>query len=212
MLEDLQQFGLSEKEARVYLSSLEIGSATADTLSKHSGVNRSTTYVQIEELMKLGLMSTYEDGKKTMYLPESPEHLKRLFERQKQKIELQEKQLDSVMPGLAGLFSSAGERPKVRFFEGKEGLVTMRQEVLHCKSKQIEVISSYDDFVKVFDSEKERMAFTAKRVAKKIHIRLLFTYEGKMTKKMELAKARKIPQEKMPIAADIQIYDDTVAT
>ena len=51
---------------------------TAEKLAKHAKVNRSTTYVQLESLMKVGLMSTHEEGKKTMFAPESPELLKRL--------------------------------------------------------------------------------------------------------------------------------------
>ena len=48
LIEKLEEFGLSEKEAKVYMASLEIGEATADQIAKHSGVNRSTTYVQIQ--------------------------------------------------------------------------------------------------------------------------------------------------------------------
>ena len=70
MLKELQDLGLSEKEARVYL-----GQTTADKLAKHAKVNRSTTYVQLESLMKVGLMSTHEERKKTVFAPESPELL-----------------------------------------------------------------------------------------------------------------------------------------
>jgi len=75
MLKELQDLGLSEKEARVYLAALELGQTTADKLAKHAKVNRSTTYVQLESLMKVGLMSTHEERKKTVFAPESPELL-----------------------------------------------------------------------------------------------------------------------------------------
>ena len=63
-LQTLQQIGLSEKEARVYIAALSLGPATADQLAKQTGINRSTTYVHIKSLMAMGLMSTYEEGKK----------------------------------------------------------------------------------------------------------------------------------------------------
>ena len=52
MLKELQDIGLSEKEARVYLAALEIGRATADQLAKHAKIVRPTTYVQLQSLMK----------------------------------------------------------------------------------------------------------------------------------------------------------------
>ena len=54
MLKELQDMGLSEKEAKIYLASLEIGRATADQLAKQAKIVRSTTYVQLESLMKKG--------------------------------------------------------------------------------------------------------------------------------------------------------------
>ena len=121
MLKELQDFGLSEKEAHVYLAALEIGRATADQLAKHSKIVRSTTYVQLDSLMKMGLMSTYEEGKKTYFAPESPELLKRLLLKQKEEMNTKEQELSALLPALLQQFEGAGERPVVRFFSSKEG-------------------------------------------------------------------------------------------
>jgi sugar-specific transcriptional regulator TrmB len=86
MLKELQDLGLSEKEAKAYLAALEIGRATADQLAKHAKIKRPTTYMQLESLMKMGLMSTYEEDKKTYFAPESPELLKRLLTKQKESV------------------------------------------------------------------------------------------------------------------------------
>src|SRR5580692_1306205 len=110
MLKELQDVGLAEKEARVYMAALEIGRATADQLAKQSKIVRSTTYVQIESLMKKGLMSTYEEGKKTYFAPESPEYLKRLLLKQKDDLSLKERDLTSLLPDLLRQFEGAGER------------------------------------------------------------------------------------------------------
>src|ERR1700689_5744541 len=111
MLKELQDIGLSEKEARVYLASLELGRTTAEKLAKHAKVNRSTTYVQIESLMKKGLMSTYEEDKKTYFAPESPELLKRLLSKQRDELQSKERDLSSILPALLQQFEGAGERP-----------------------------------------------------------------------------------------------------
>lgn len=38
----LKELGLADKEARVYLASLELGSDTVQNIAKKSGVNRAT--------------------------------------------------------------------------------------------------------------------------------------------------------------------------
>ena len=51
---ELQDLGLSEKEAKVYLTALEMGAETAQNIAKKANVNRATTYVQIDSLKAKG--------------------------------------------------------------------------------------------------------------------------------------------------------------
>lgn len=69
---ELQNLGLSEKEAKVYTTSLELGPDTVQNIAKESGINRATTYVQIGTLKEKGLISEFEKGKKTYFVAESP--------------------------------------------------------------------------------------------------------------------------------------------
>lgn len=211
MLKELQEFGLLEKEARVYLASLEIGKATVDEISKHADVKRPTTYVQIESLMEKGLMSKYDEDKKTYFIPESPEYLKRLFEKNQQALELREKGLGKVLPELKHLFEHAGERPKVRFFDGKEGITTMREEFLKVKSKEMQVIYSVDAILEVF-SEEEIKEYIQKRSAAKITTKSLYTYQkGKIVDPPPPnTETRFIPSKKLSLDTDIVVYDDNV--
>lgn len=73
MLEQqLKQLGFADKEAKVYLASLKLGSNTIQEIARSAGVNRATTYVIIEKLIKKGLMSSIKKGKKTFF--KSPTH------------------------------------------------------------------------------------------------------------------------------------------
>src|SRR5437868_13388020 len=120
MLKELQDMGLSEKEAKVYLAALELGPTTAEKLAIQAKVNRSTTYVQLESLMEKGLMSTYEEGKKTFFAPESPELLRRLLTLKKDEVVARERDLTRFLPDLLRQFEGAGEKPVVRLFPGKD--------------------------------------------------------------------------------------------
>lgn len=214
MLKELQDIGLAEKEARVYLAALEIGRATADQLAKQAKIVRSTTYVQLESLMKKGLMSTYEEGKKTYFAPESPEYLKRIFELKKKEFEARELELDSFLPALLQKFEGAGERPVVRFFNGKEGITAMREETLELKpEEEILIIYSMDALEKVYSMD-ELKAYTQKRVAKKIKIRSIYSKKDGPLAPDNIApnaNRRFIPYDKMPLSSDFFIFRDKIA-
>ncbi len=211
MIKELQDFGLSDKEARVYLAALEIGRATADQLAKHSKIVRSTTYVQLESLMKMGLMSTYEEGKKTYFAPESPELLKRLLLKQKEEMNSKEQELTNILPFLLQQFEGAGERPVVRFFLGKQGIVVLRDEVLMTSKKEIEVISSAGDLEAIFTLA-ERQEYSKHRAQKGIKTKLLYTRaEGKFEDPpLQLTERAFISPQLLPLATDIVIFDDCV--
>ena len=60
MKEKLEKLGFSPKEADVYISLLELGSAVVSDVAKKAGINRSTAYVLLESLEKKGFVSVSE--------------------------------------------------------------------------------------------------------------------------------------------------------
>ncbi len=215
MLRELQDLGLGEKEAKVYLAALEIGRATADQLAKQAKVLRPTTYVQLENLMKMGLMSTYEEGKKTYFAPESPEALRRVVDGQKERLRTQEGELARLLPDLTRLFESAGERPVVRFFAGKEGIIAMREESLRDlkKGQTLYVMYAYES---LFDhySKEQIIDFSDRRAEKGIHLKIIYSRkEGKLSKDNRGPNTDRgyLPSESFSLGTDIFIFGDKVA-
>ena len=212
MLKQLTSLGLSENEAKVYMAMLELGSATVLEISAKAGVNRPTTYVQIESLKKMGLVSTQTKGKKQLLIAESPEQLESIIENQKREVEQKKDELSKFLPELINLFNLAGEKPQVRFFEGKEGLMKMQDEFL--KSKAEEVLSfSTDEILKVFPTHPEKYA--PRRVQKGIKARLIYTsskgpFLAEHDEKM-LRDAKYVSFEEFPFKSDIAIYDDNIS-
>ncbi len=64
LINQLQKIGFSDKEAAVYLASLELGPATILELAKKAKVKRPTVHVLVEGFIKRGLASSFEKGKK----------------------------------------------------------------------------------------------------------------------------------------------------
>lgn len=206
----LKSVGLADKESKVYLASLELGPATAQQISQKAGVNRATTYVQIELLTEKGLMSSFEKGKKTFFNAESPEFLLKLVEKEKNQIVEKENTLKGIFGELKDLFEYAGERPVVRFFEGKEGLKTMREDFLKTKDKKIEAIFYRDVLEKIF-SDEERKLYLERRIEKKIHVRSLYTKkEGRLDTNIPFTERRWIPGEIFPVSSDITLYGNKI--
>ena len=209
MLKELEDFGLSEKEARVYLAALEIGRATADQLAKHAKVNRSTTYVQLEALMKMGLVSTYEEGKKTYFAPESPELLRRLLAKKKDELQSKEKDLSQLLPELLRQFEGAGERPIVRFFPGKEGIRAVREEILATKEKKTFAVFSPAHLSGIF-SQSYLDSYSDRRKALGIHSKGIYVNEAYFDKAGLdfLTERRFLPPNKFPLSIEVNIFDD----
>ena len=60
----LEEIGLSEKEAKIYLALLQVDSALISDLAEKTKINRTTVYPVLESLAKKGLVSELQEGKK----------------------------------------------------------------------------------------------------------------------------------------------------
>ena len=218
MIEELKKIGLSENEAKVYMALLELGSATVQEIAKKSGVNRPTTYVQLENLMNGGLASLFEKQSphgavKTFFKAEDPEHLLNVLEKEKKEAHARENMLQQALPELAKLFVSAGERPRVRFFQGIEGLRTIQEEFLKTADNLIEGITSWDDVIQLLPKHKE--SYSPKRIKKGIKTKMIYTSSRGPIFQAEDAEALResylIPADKFPVAADIAVSNNMVS-
>lgn len=213
MQEHLQQFGLSEREAAVYFAALQLGKTTVDAIAKEADIIRTTTYTQIDSLLHKGLMSSVTEGKKTYYSAEDPSNLSRLIEQQKKAAQANESLFASLLPDLTALYSKSGSKPVIRFFPGKEGVITLRAEILKTiESKELCVMTAYDKFLEIFPDVAERNAFTKKRRNKGVSVRMLFTRAGKdASDEFAPEDAKRIDEAAFPFEFDAYIFDNKVA-
>jgi sugar-specific transcriptional regulator TrmB len=213
MITELKNLGLSDNEAKVYAAMLELGPSSVLEISAKAGVNRPTTYVQIESLKKKGLVSTQTKGSKQVLIPESPEHLQDMLDSQIHAIGGQKEILSKVLPDLLSLYQSLGTRPQVRFFEGTEGLLRMQDIFLKSGHKEVLAIESLDDIFRIFPKHQD--TYSSRRVKNKIHSKLIYSSsQGPILKANDeamLRETRFIPVEKMPFSGDVVIYGSSVA-
>lgn len=131
---DLEKIGLSDKEAKVYLASLELGPATIQSLTDKSGIKRSTVYEMLDNLMAMGLIIESIKGKRKVYLAAEPEKLKR-------NIHEKEQLLSQILPELRSLNNSGNIKPKITYYEGRDGLRKIYNLVLETETKKVDWVS-----------------------------------------------------------------------
>lgn len=163
LLTELKHLGLSDKEAQVYLSSLELGPAPVQDISHKSKVNRATTYVMIESLSARGLMSTFVKGKKRYYSAESPDRLLSIVRVQQKELEEKHTELEKTLPLLLALYNAEGAKPQIRYLEGVEGLRTLRETFEKLDGEFLQILQIDDALVsEEFAVERERHVSTLK--------------------------------------------------
>lgn len=134
MLEkELQNLGLTEKEIKVYIAALELGEASVQEISRKSGVNRATTYIQIESLINRGLLSNLDKTSKNYVIAERPSCILNILEKQKTHIEALENSFAKLMPELDAIYNVQTDKPRVRFYEKEAGLDLVRNDIVKTK-------------------------------------------------------------------------------
>src|SRR4030042_5728303 len=94
--DDLQEIGLTEKEAKIYLAAWELGETTIQRIAKKSGVKRATIYRIAEELKKKGLVVSYKKRSGTVYFAESPKKLN-------EKIQARANLMANILPNMLAI-------------------------------------------------------------------------------------------------------------
>ena len=118
----LQEVGLSEKEAKVYLACLQLGEASILQLAKKSGLKRPHVYNVTESLSALNLLSKTQKENKTYFIAEDPKRLKDFINRREEKI-------NQLLPSLKALFNvPRGTKPKIKIYEGKQAMEGVYKE------------------------------------------------------------------------------------
>ena len=115
IIDALTTAGLSENQATIYITLLQLKEGTAYKIAKHSGVKKPTTYLLLEELRSKGLVLKTPSETGNIYQPKSPEEFitstKQTF-------------ADAlrVLPQLKNLFETKNDDINVFFFEEKNGI------------------------------------------------------------------------------------------
>lgn len=211
-IEELEEFGLSRKEAVIYLALLQLGTSVVSDMAKKTGINRSTTYVLLESLAEQGLVSISEKRNVRRYTPSSPERLVQLLEESVKKYTMLIGRARNLLPELKSMYAGVGPKPKVQFFEGVEGIKTAYEDTLTSK-ETIRAFASIENMHATIP--RYFPEYYQKRAEKKISIKAILpdTPEALERVRHNEAEARDaclVPRERFGFSPEINIYDNKV--
>ena len=165
----LMSLGFSPTQAAVYLAILKLKKTTVLQISRETGIQRPTIYDCIAFLENSALVTHGAEGSKKFILPEKPNNLLTLIE---QKHTLAK----GLLSPLTTLYqTNQPEPPKIRFFQGEEGLKKLTNVILTSKDKTIRTLASYEENIKKPFTETFQKNLWNARAQKHIFGHILYT-------------------------------------
>ena len=180
----LQKLDLSPTAAKVYISLLELGKASADKIAKRAETYKANVYDALERLAQLGLATHVFEENKKLFVATNPEKLPQIAEefKEKQIIKIEElkNELKNVMPQLKAQYESVKEKELFEIYRGRKAYKAIINEIVSEKPK----------FWKGFGNFQIQAFFPIdfKKWFKSIEIKLFSTKSDEIVKRMEAAK------------------------
>ncbi len=210
----LADLGLTEKEIRFFLTNYQSGPSTINDIAKIARIERSTAYLIAQNLLNRSLiLEDFKRYKKTIITVE-PKTLLRMLLAKHRQIGRHEQALQENLPELQAIHQSSTIRPKVRTYEGTQGLLAIWRDIL-ADSQEVLLWTNQETENNVF-SEKYHSLFIAERIKKKIDMRVLVVnnQKGKLLIKSDTKQMRqsKLLPKNVFFSAETYIYGTKVAT
>ena len=116
---------------------------------------------------------------------------------------------------LKGLFKLAENKPVVRFFEGKAGILQITEDIFTRSAPGTEILDIANlDITRQVLSQEERSVLFDLRLKKRMKMKLIYTSATKdqfINSDERLLEARQVSEEIFHFPGDVTIYGDKVA-
>lgn len=221
ILNYLEQLDLSEVEAKLYLQLLKTGAITVSDLARTMGINRSTTYLYVNQLIEKELIIKLVKGSSTQIAAIHPKKmLPYLVEKRAATAKILQEKLPAILQNIDVSFPKVEDtgEAEVKFYKGKFGVKKIYEDAL--KAKELRTYFNIE-IIKEALPDNEMLFFEALKNNKAIKIFELFQDTTVVRSKLENFPVVSIKHERycykfLPkgitlSASDVLIYDGTVA-
>ena len=208
-VENLVDLGMKEQEARVYLACLRLGQTVVSDIAKEADVQRTFVYDILDNLQRQGIVSALEIRGKKNYSAISVEQFSKIQSERLNKFE-------TIIPELKSIEKTVGDRPRVRFYEGVEGIKTALYDPINILDGGEEITAYgnaegfYQDYPEFVD-EYVKARLKKKIISRTIAIDTLQTRAFVSKDQDQLRTTLLVPAEKFPFTNEINIYGNKVS-
>jgi len=161
----LKTFGLTPNQIDIYLATLELGEAKAQDIAKKAKILRTTTYEVLEQLKEMGLISQSNRKGVRFYMAEPPKKLDQLLDSKKRSIR-------DILPELESIYNIGEFKPKIRYYEGLEGLKSVYEDTLSVSNKRLYGILSMEDLFETV-GEAYMNDYVERRIKTGVHLQVI---------------------------------------
>jgi sugar-specific transcriptional regulator TrmB len=210
----LSKIGLTTGEISVYLECLaHNGGLRIQEITDKTSIKRSTVNLIVDRLEAKGYLTHYIEGKRKTFTAQPPESL--IFS-----LENTVHDFKNLIP-LLSQGRKNGQKSKIRFFHGKDGIYQMYNESLLTlslikNSSQKELLAITPGSAVFSIMPHHQKAFIDKRVKNRIPVRWIapnedFSKRFLDNSAQELRKMKFFDKNRFPINMEIDIYADKLA-
>lgn len=221
LVPNLLSLGLSDKEAKLYITLLEIGANPVSAVARKAGITRTTAYASLESLKAKGLVSVIEQQGIAQYAPVSPKKLEEYAKNESEKAAKNYESMKALVPSLKKLTGDLVLAPKVKYFEGLEGIKTIlldsidtlkelpkERRIKYAYSSAPEVSSDLRHFLDEYIELREKNGISVRGIFPQS--KRTEEYKGKVH--LNFAQIKILPKDiHFKVDSEIAIYADKVA-
>ncbi|QFR39698.1 hypothetical protein A9Q91_05810 [Candidatus Gracilibacteria bacterium 28_42_T64] len=211
----LEKVGLSQNEINVYLTSLSIGQSTASIIGQKIGLNRSTARYTCQSLVSKRIMSMIPKKDYYLFSAEDPEKLLSILNKEYSLIDNKVRDLQQIMGDLKGLINPQASIPKVKYYQGVDGVIELLEDTLE-EGKEIYGAIKIDNNMNPKIKKYIKDTYIPLRKSSNFNSYGLFNDndETKSYKKLDKEINRfsmLVPEEFFPFPASFHIYGNKVS-
>jgi HTH-type transcriptional regulator, sugar sensing transcriptional regulator len=203
----LQNTGFTEKEAITYIALSELGSGTVSQIAERAKLKRSIVYIVLEGLIKRGYISLIPDTKISRYVAADPT---KIF----QDLKSVTANFKDALPSFLAIFNNSIWKPKINYFEGNEGIITVFRETE--RAKEAYYISNVAAFTQHMPAEVERwIDYFKNKIAPSTRCKQILSDTPQDREFAQKAQRKNVQFKFLPkgqiMDMDISLFDNKVA-
>lgn len=217
IVEYLENLGLSEAEAKLYLTLLETGPISVRDLATATGIKRTTAYLYIDQLVAKGLLiRTVKGSQKLVAANEPNDTLEYLVKQKLEKAKSAQTELPEILTKLSSTYPQIKDvgDAEIKYYKGKLGVKKIYEEVL--KTTELRSYVNIEEIAHVFP---ENFPLFDKALKENHKMVMYEIVENSLEAKKRFDNAVKreryhykfLPENMKLTAQDILIYDNKVA-